>query len=707
MADEVPAVWEQIEEQLAAQADDFAAEDIDALREFFLEHFDEIEFSTEDVRLASFSVRNFKAISRTELVDFPERATYLYGPNSKGKTSLVRAIQFNIAGIPRGDEDAFGMRKLVHDRAERLSTTGFWRFDDAPFTVERNLVQSGPGERRTEFDKPFLREGFIEESDSVIERMEDPEQRIGDEQLSPDALLEYFGLLELKQRGHTPFNVLSLFFLMGEDFKRFFGKNSQLIDLIFGINVSSVVEAIDAKISDLELAEEEANAQGNLTRFQQQKETLGEEIEERRSERERKIDQLTQLQDRLESINDILSGEDKVQELQNRLDELRGRRADLKVQLEETVDELGQIKRLIERHDSTELHQDLSGIADDLRDLMTVPDSCPICTHEVDSEQRSRLVNDGDCPLCGKEMPDDRMRVELDHHVPDSLTDGNVSPEEDIQEYREQRRELEGEREHLQRRIEDIEEEMESVRQRLEDSEARQLTEEKSTVRERIDQLRKEIFEKESEIEQLQDELDRVEYEIKAQRRLIPIAKAKQTEREIFQRFRPIVEQQREKRRQELKRQLENEISQLLDVFEAGTFADAHTPSFEEGDSYHFTLQTPEGELRSRRPEPSTAETNIHAFLFHTALLRQLSSSINSLPLRMFVIDSPFTNEIDGDNEEDITRFLTHLPELLPNYQIIVLSADTEGFDAGTFHDAYDMQRYPESGQADLTQYEG
>ena len=72
----------------------------------------------------------------------------------------------------------------------------------------------------------------------------------------------------------------------------------------------------------------------------------------------------------------------------------------------------------------------------------------------------------------------------------------------------------------------------------------------------------------------------------------------------------------------------------------------------------------------------------------------------------MFVIDSPFANEIDGENEKDITNFLNELPDLLPNYQIVVTSASTEGFESSTFVDEYDMKKYPNNGQADLNQFE-
>lgn len=699
----VPAVWERIENELEIK-EEFSDSDISELKELFLRHFDEMNFGVDDVRLSSFSTRYFKAIGRTESVNFDSRSTYLYGPNSKGKTSLVRAIQFNIAGIPIGEEDTFGMRNLVHDDSDRLSTIGFWRFDESPYTLERYLVQTGSGGKRTEYDHPYLREGFIEESQSFTERLENPKERIKEDSIKNTELWRKFGLQELKERGHSPFEVLSLFFLMGEDFKRFFGSNSKLIDLLFGISVSQVVEAIEERIDELELQDEEANAQGNLERFKIEKEETEEEIANLKSQRKQKISQLSQLQGRLESIQDTLSGGDKAKKLENRRNELRGRRADLKVRMEETVEELGQIKRLIERHDNTELHQDLSGIADDLRSLMTVPDMCPICTNDVDSEQRSRLVDNGDCPLCAKEMPDERIRVELEHQSTDSLTDDTIDRDK-IQEYRKKKRELEGERDNLQKQIDSIENELTTISQRLEESEVKELTVEKTTIRENIDQTRQEIFDIESKIESQKQELERLEYEIRAQEYLISASKKKKRRRKMYKRFEPIIEEQRKKRRQKLKRELEEEIQTLLEVFSKGTFSEAHNPRFEEGNSYHFTIQTPDGELKSRRPEPSTAETNIHAFLFHTALLRRLSSSINSLPLRMFVIDSPFTNEIDGDNEEDITTFLKKLPELLPNYQLIVTSAATEGFDSSTFEDTYNMKKYPSDSQADLGQF--
>lgn len=702
---EIPAVWSAIEDELRARNDDFSDEDVENLKSFFLSNFEEIHYDVGDIRLKRFSTRFFKAIGRTETVSFNERATYLYGPNSKGKTSLVRAIQFNLAGIPIGNEDKYGMRNLVHGDADQLSTIGFWNLDESPHTLERNLIESGQGGKRKQHDTPYLREGFVDEADSVTDRMSNPEKHIGEEGISKSELLKEFGFYELNERGHSVFKILSMFFLMGEDFKRFFGENSDLIDLLFGISVSQVVTAIDERIDELELNQEEAQAQGELTRYRNKRGDIEEEIDDLQAERDKKISQLTQLQDRLESITDTLGGNQRLKKLESRRDELRGRRADLKVKLEETTDELGQIKRLIERHDNSGLHQDLSGIADDLRDLMTVPDTCPVCTNEVDAEQRTRLVDRGDCPLCAKEMPEDRMRAEHEHQSPDSLTDEYPDPDE-IEDYRTKKRRLKGEKEHLQQQIEQVENELESVEDQLEESEVKDLSEEKTVVREEIEQTRKEIFDVESEVTRLEDELERVEYEIKAQKRLIPIAKKKKKQIDLFEKFKPIVKNKQKKRRKSEKRKLEDEIEELLEVFNHGTFSEAHNPSIEEGDTYHYTIQSPERELQSRRPDPSTAEINIHAFLFHTALLRRLSSSINSLPFRMFSIDSPFTNEIDEDNKKDITAYLKELPDLLPNYQIVVTSAATEGFESSTFSDEYDMKKFPTQGQADLTQFE-
>jgi hypothetical protein len=132
----------------------------------------------------------------------------------------------------------------------------------------------------------------------------------------------------------------------------------------------------------------------------------------------------------------------------------------------------------------------------------------------------------------------------------------------------------------------------------------------------------------------------------------------------------------------------------LFDHFEEGSLKNAHNVEFKSGGSYHFEIKTTDQVLDSYIADESTAEINLHALLFHTAVLKLLSESINSPPLRLFVIDSPFDNEVDEQNANDISNYLSHLPEILPEYQIVIASADTDTFNPTEYEDSFEMKEF-------------
>ncbi|MDB2262253.1 AAA family ATPase [Halorubrum ezzemoulense] len=676
-----PQVFERVDAQIE-QENKFSKQQKKEFKEFVREYYTELQFEKDDIRLDRFSVENFRTIDKAE-IEFNRADTILYGRNSKGKTSLIKALLYNIAGLPE-NSSAFDMTNLVKTDRTTSSTTGFWTIDDSPMTLERALRQKGQGNSLSGDEEPYLSESHTQEA------------TLSAEFTDPSRVLETFGLQSLKQRGHDPYSVLSLFFLMSEDFTRFLGEShSELIDLLFGINITAVISAIENKIDELELEKIEDESAQRRVRYSDQEDEIQEELRTVRSNLEEKLDELKQKEDRLNNLKDALEDENQLNKLKSQRNEQKGRLADLKTERSEVVEELASIRRTIERYQDTELVDDMSGIADELRNFMTIPDRCPICTNKVDTDQREAMLHDHACPLCRKEMPDDRYRTEVEYADPEEATERDSTHHEgSLDEYREDERRLVAKRERLDNKIESLEAGIEELTQDIEQSDLSDLADKRDELQREVRDLRDATVELQIREETLSQQLTRVTYERKAYGHFVDIAKEKNSRREAFSRLKGIVERARTRRREKIKSRIGEEIQSLFDYFTEGTLRDAHSIEFKSGGSYHFEITTSTDMLDSSVADESTAEINLHSLLFHTAILKLLSQSIEAPPLKLFVIDSPFANEVDERNAGDIVDFISALPDILPDYQIILASAETGDFNPEQYADSYNLEEF-------------
>lgn len=676
-----PQVFEQVDNRID-QESKFSEEQREEFKDFVREYYTELQFEKDDIRLDEFSVENFRTIDESE-VEFARGDTILYGRNSKGKTSLIKALLYNIAGLPK-NSSAFDMTNLIKTGKKTSTTTGLWTIDDSPMTLERDLRQSGQGNSLSKHNEPYLSEGHTQEA------------TISAEFTDPSRVLETFGLQSLKQRGHDPYSVLSLFFLMSEDFTRFLGEtHSELIDLLFGINITTVISAIENKIDELELEEIEDEAAQRQAKYSNQEEETKEELQSVRSKLEEAMDELKEKEDRLNNFKDALEGENQLNKLRSQRDEQKGRLADLKTERSEVVEELASVRRTIERYQNTELVDDMSGIADELRNFMTIPDRCPVCTNEVDTEQREAMLHDHACPLCRKEMPEDRYRTEVEYADPEGATElDSTHHEESLDEYRDDERRLVARRERLDNKIESLEEGIEELTQDIQQSDLSDLAHKKDELQREVRDLRDKTVELQVREDTLAQQLTRVTYKRKMYEHIVDIAKEKSNRRDAFKRLKGIVERARTRRREKIKSRIGEEIHSLFDYFTEGTLRDARSIEFKSGGSYHFEITTSTDKLDSSVADESTAEINLHALLFHTAVLKLLSQSIKRPPLKLFVIDSPFANEVDERNASDIADFISALPDILPDYQVILASADTGDFKPEQYADSYNLVEF-------------
>jgi chromosome segregation ATPase len=388
--------------------------------------------------------------------------------------------------------------------------------------------------------QPYLSEGHTTEA-TISGKFTDPSE-----------VLKTFGLQSLKQRGYDPYSVLSLFFLMSEDFTRFLGeKYSELMDLLFGINITTVISAIENKVKKLELEDTEDKAAQELRRYESEEENLRENLEYTQIQLQQKLDELKEKEDELENLKSALESENQLDKLRNQRNELRGRLADLKTERNEVVEDLASVRRTIERYQDTELISDMSGIADELRNFMTIPDRCPICTNRVDTEQRQAMLHDHACPLCQKEMPDDRYRTEVEYAQSENATETDGTQyEENLEELRKQEQELIGKERRLANRIENLETRVEVLLRDIQRSDLSDLAEKRDKLQREVRDLRNETVELRVEEDKLKQQLTRITYERKANAHLVGIAKAKDSQRQAFRRWKGIIEKARQCQRE-------------------------------------------------------------------------------------------------------------------------------------------------------------
>ncbi|NHN59803.1 MULTISPECIES: hypothetical protein [Halorussus] len=684
---EEPPVFDQVAEKVDRESE-FSDSQREELKDFFLKHYDEIDFQSSDIRLDRMAVEHFRTINKRE-VDFDKRSTILYGENSQGKTSLVKSVLFNIAGLPENND--FEMTNLIQFGYSGLSTTGYWTINDEPYTLERSLRQSGQGSALSMADKPYLSEGHTTDA-SITSKYTDPSE-----------VRERFGLQDLRTRGHDPYEVLTIFFLMSEDFTRFLGSShSELMDLLFGINITTVISVIEDKIDeiDTQIKNYELNESGESLLqeslgYGSKQDDLEHHLEIKKDLRQSIVDTLKAKRGQLESLNATLAGEEIPHGLKSRRDELRAEIADLRYDRKEVYEKLTSVKRVIERYEDTEMLDDLEGIGDELRNFMTIPNRCPICTNSVDKEQRQRLLDEKDCPLCAKDMPEDRYRKEAEHVETESITDTSAQKhQEELEELQEEKQELEREKRSIETRLEEAEAEFETVKQRIEENEITDVVEEQEELQREVRNLQDRVVDVDVEIDSLETELRRVKKEKLGVRHIRDIVASKEDKRDAYKRFRDIVEKSRKAQREDLKQDLAETMESFLKDFNHGTLESAYEIRFKSGGSYHFDIHTEERILDSSVADESTAEINLHALLFHTAVLKQLSKSFNSPPIRLFTIDSPFANEVDENNAKAISNFLIRLPDILPEYQIILASAETDSFEPDEYQDSYQMLQF-------------
>jgi len=496
--------------------------------------------------------------------------------------------------------------------------------------------------------------------------------------------------VESKQLGK--YNTFSLFCLMPGNFKIFLKWQDldKYIDMLFGINLASVTtESARYRADELELSSEEKTASEDFANVDSRISTLKNGLSNLRVEKESVEAKLGDRKSEFRRIRGLLEDKDELESLESQETEIKRQINKLQDKRQDYFSQLRTVEQRINRYREMDMGQHLHEPSQELQKFMSVPDRCPICTREVNDDQRRRLLNDGDCPLCEKSVPADRIEIGTERDVEEKIVD-QKRREEILEEEQERRQRIDGEIDLLESRIEDYEEELQNVRSQIQQSDEKELLERRNELESRVDDLEQKATNLQIEINAKTKELDDLEDRYDELEEVYESRKAKVEKKSSLKTFEKVIRNQINRERQGIRDELKSTMKELLNIFEEGTLASAFDVDFDPDGGYGFTIRVRDGDdIPSDRPNENSNEGKLTGLLFHTAVLKQLTEHGDTLPLRLFIIDSPYSESPDTRNTPDITNFLRSLPDILDEYQLILGIADTSMSEREDFDKEY------------------
>lgn len=667
----------------------FTEEDKTECRDLLENNYRDVSLDDREINLIRAEVKNFEAVS-SKSIDFDEKDTVLYGENTTGKTSFIEALEFNLAGRPEHPQyrSQFELTNLIQKGKSAATTNTYWQVNGENYLIYRILKRDNG---LTEYPRV---------TQSPEEQGTEEDRR--DQQAKVSALIGISPLEErLSERRFDLYRILGLFFISSKNWRLFmdWDKASDMLDILFRVNLTNVINASKARMEEKYSIDPEAEeATYQLQNRKDEKEQIGRDVRSLEQKRDRLSTELADRRDQLRSVRSALkqetdSGVD-ADELQSRKSTLESKEADIQRQLTKKTQELAKNRRLINRYEDTDLKEDMDVVADEVRNMMSVPEQCPICTQSVDTEQRTRFLEHNHCPLCSKEVPKERRRVEKEYQPDESITAIQEKQQEKLEELQQERDEIEFDIKTLQERLEDTQSQLEQVEQVLEDGQVGELIKDREELEQEERELEGELAKVQGKIDSKENRVEGLEDEIEELTALVEEFNQNNRKRRMLSSFNTIVRDKREREQRKLKDRLEEVMLELTDYFAEGTFSDVEEVVFPDKGEYSFEIHKEDGTiLNSTEPQESTAEVVLHALLFHTAVLKELSKSGRNLPFRLFVIDSAFTNEQDKWNKRALANFLSNLPRILEDYQVIISMAELD-IDNTPFEQNYQFKRF-------------
>ena len=621
--------------------------------------YQDLEFDDERVSLARMEIEGFKAINELD-VPFPERATIIHGRNSKGKSSFIEATRFNLLG--RNEDDPL-ITKPINRNYDKLKTDGYWHKGNRNYLIHREM------ERKRGFeghDKPNV----IENPD--VNEHSEAERRT---QSEVDNLI---GITPLYEQGFDRFKSFSLFSIISGDLRNFYGwdESTDLIDLLFGIKLTNVERAIRHEIEECKLEDEEQEAKTRLLEHKQRAKRINNEVKELRQEQEKIEEQLSDKVERREELKRVLDKSEADSALSEKID-LKDEISNLQSRHQEKQDEFRSVKQEISKLKDETVTEEIAPAFQEIQQLISLPNRCPVCTNSVDPEQQQQFNEHGDCPLCGKDVPDNRYE-----RVSEVDEQGEVIEKEkrqkELEELESRRRTLENEIEFIEVELEEKRDQLENLKRREEQSGFAEYKQEKEKIEQDIESLREKNTSLELSIDAKKGKLHGVARHVWEWSQIDEERQRKEQRKGALESFQNIISAERKEARRRLKNRLEERMESLLGIFTRGTFSNATGVRFDRGDSYGYTIHRTDNTQKTPGLLGQTdAELLLHMLLFHTTILAEMEKEVETIPLKLLLIDSPYGNGPDDENAADITDFLFELPEILDSFQLIVAMADS------------------------------
>ena len=579
-------------------------DDIEECRRLLEENYRDLEFPVDRVTLRRIRAQNFRNLD-DRTVRFDDEDTVLYGPNDQGKTAVLEAARFNLFGRQR--KQRITLTDPIQDEKESLETTGNWSVDADHYLLHRMMDRDGRGYSGD--DRPKLNMEPSSEDDIPFQARNTQQD-----------VSEAFGIWPVESREFGRYNIFSLFCLMAPDYKAFlrWQDKEDLLDLLFGINLAAPINQSKKRRNEVyELTENEETAAEDLATAQSRETELQERVEELQVAKEETETTLADRRAELRAINETLDQDNELERLESEKRRLQRQIDKLESEKRETRGDLRETRLSIERYEEMEMGEELHSTAQDLQQMMNVPDRCPICTNPVDDGQRRRLLNDGDCPLCRKEMPEDRIEEGTEQDARESIMEQDRM-EEKLEELRSRERELEGELQLVESRIEGHQNQLDTVEAQMAESDVKQLADRRDELESEISELEREATSIRVEINAKQDELQDVRDRIDELEEAYESRSEKVQKQQALQTFERVVRRHIEEERTDLKNALRDEMNALLSYFEYGRFADARSVEFQPRGGYDFMVVVNDGgNVPSDRHNEYSDEGEILAFLFH------------------------------------------------------------------------------------------
>lgn len=623
--------------------------------------YSNLNFDDEQVTLSRMRIKGFKAIEHLD-IPFSDRATIVHGKNSKGKSSFIEGTRFNLLG--RKDENAL-VTEPIHRNYDKIQTNGFWSKNGGIFKVYREMErkQSFVGQKY-----PNIVDDPDETEHSTFERQ------------SQSEVNDLIGFTPLHEQGFDRFDIFSLFSIITGDLRSFYSCDdaADLIELLFGITLTNVERAVENEIENCELEDEEIEAKNKRLERLQRAERLSNEIIKHREEQEDVEEELSRKIDKRDELTHLLDNKDDINEDLSKKIDIKDDISNLQSRKDEKQEKFGSVKQEISKLESDAVTEEIAPALQEMKQLVSLPNRCPVCTSDVSPSDQKKFHEEGDCPLCGEDVTEDRYDT-----VSEIDEEGEVleheKRQEELEELESKKRTLKGEIEYLETQIEEKKQRLQTLERKEEESEFSEYKQRKAELEEEIAGLKDRSRSLELRVDTKREKLHEVAREVWKWTQLNEERKRKEQREKALNEFKSIIVEERAAARKDLQARIRRRMEELLTHFSHGTFENATGVTFDDDDSYKYTIHTEDrSQWKPGLLDSSNAELTLHMLLFHTAILSELEREAEAVPLKVLFIDSPYGNGQDGDNTDDITDFLLKLPDILDNYQLVVAMADSD-----------------------------